>query len=115
MSEEILNVLHAFIGTYTQYNEMQRQHEIELSHIRSQVRMQKHAIEQTVIDLIKSDPSLLYEEVKYMEPDLDVLLKSISVYSTSWQCIRSPTGSCVYSDHLGDDVCIFCGNPNDRS
>ena len=115
MSETISNDLQAFIGVYNQYKEMQRQHDIELSHIRTQVRMQKHMIEQTLIELIKSDPSILYPEVKRMEPDLDVLLKSISVYSTSWQCIQSPTGSCVYSDHLGDDICLFCGNPNDRS
>ena len=33
MSETISNDLQAFIGVYNQYKEMERQHDIELSHI----------------------------------------------------------------------------------
>jgi hypothetical protein len=72
------------------------------------------AAQRAVVAAQRTAGSIRHQITQALATLLD--MDPISVELGSWDCEHSPTGKCVYDLHsdMGDDECLYCGEPDER-
>lgn len=77
----------------------------DLNHI---IKQAINSLERVSNELIKTVP----EPLRKLGDDPKDYPRQFS--HSYWECDDSPTGYCMYTNYIGYDCCIFCGDPEER-